>query len=79
MYLYHLKTQLTQNLFQNEMISKSSHLNLTCFLAPSYCKNDQNMADKGILTPDISNLIAYQMWNRYELPNVYRHQVLREG
>ena len=30
------------------------------------------MADKGILTPDISNLIVYQRLNSYELPNIYR-------
>ena len=29
------------------------------------------MADKGILTPDISNLIVYQRLNSYELPNIY--------
>ena len=27
--------------------------------------------NKGILTPDISDLIVYQRLNRYELPNIY--------
>jgi len=34
-------------------------------------QNYQNMADKGILMSDISNLIVYQRLNRYELPNIY--------
>ena len=34
-------------------------------------QNYQNMADKGILISDISNLLVYQRLNRYELPNIY--------
>ena len=35
-------------------------------------------ADKGILTPDISNLIVYQRLNSYELPNIYHFLTLSQ-
>ena len=75
MYLYHLKTQLTL-----DMTSEPSDFqkliytwNLHGFPSrPPIAKIIRIwQINKGILIPDISNLIVYQRLNRYELPNIY--------